>query len=87
MSERTAGSVFRNPMDCAMTAGELIDKAGLKGYSIGGAIVSDMHANFFINVHNSTSRDMVLLIKFVQEQVKMKFGIELQEEVCVVPYG
>ncbi|CAN6451615.1 unnamed protein product [Victoria cruziana] len=87
LSERTAGSVFRNPMDCAMTAGELIDKAGLKGYSIGGAIVSDMHANFFINVHNSTSRDMVLLIKFVQEQVKMKFGIELQEEVCVVPYG
>ncbi|XP_031499840.1 uncharacterized protein LOC116264057 isoform X2 [Nymphaea colorata] len=87
LSERSAGSVFRNPMGSAMTAGELIDKAGLKGYSIGGAKVSDMHANFFINLENSTSRDMVLLIKFVQEQVKLKFGIELEEEVCMVPYG
>ncbi|KAK6266550.1 hypothetical protein QUC31_017387 [Theobroma cacao] len=81
LGERSAGSVFRNPSSLGVSAAELIDKTGLKGFSIGGAMVSHIHANFFVNIGGSTSQDMLNLIAFVKDKVDKKFGIELEEEV------
>ncbi|KAK1575142.1 hypothetical protein Q3G72_003020 [Acer saccharum] len=77
LGERTAGSVFRNPLKVGVAAAELIEKAGLKGFRIGGAVVSNVHANFFINIGNSTSRDMHDLIALVKDKVDQKFGVQL----------
>lgn len=74
----SAGSVFRNPD--TIPSGKLIEDAGLKGYTIGGAKVSDKHANFIINYNNATSEDIKQLIDFVKEKVKEKYNIELKQE-------
>ncbi|KAL7221551.1 hypothetical protein ACSBR1_023496 [Camellia fascicularis] len=79
--ERSAGSVFRNPSNSGVSAAELIERAGLKGHRVGGAMVSNIHANFFINSGGSTSEDMLELINLVKEMVYQKFGIQLKEEV------
>ncbi|XP_020087964.1 uncharacterized protein LOC109709973 [Ananas comosus] len=84
--ERTAGSVFRNPLNLGISAGELIELAGLKGFEIGGAKVSPLHANFFINFNSSTSSDMLLLINHVKEEVHRVFQVQLKEEMRYVPY-
>ncbi|KAK9091313.1 hypothetical protein Sjap_024490 [Stephania japonica] len=87
VGERSAGSVFRNPSGVGFSAGELIEKAGMKGFRVGGAKVSDKHANFFINSGSSTSRDMLELIHIVKEKVNQKFGIQLVEEIRYIsPY-
>lgn len=86
VGERSAGSVFRNPSGIGKSAGELIELAGLKGFQLGGAKVSDIHANFFINFNGSTSSEMMALINFVKERVYQVFQIELREEVKYVPY-
>lgn len=54
---------------------------------LGGAKVSEVHANFLINVEKSTSTDMRSLIKFVKDQVREKIGVELHEEILYVPYN
>lgn len=82
IGERTAGSVFRNPAEVA--AAKLIEEAGMKGFRVGGAMVSNIHANFFINTGSSTSQDMLNLIAVVKEKVDQKFGIELKEEVLYI---
>ncbi|GMI68994.1 hypothetical protein HRI_000568700 [Hibiscus trionum] len=88
VGERTAGSVFRNPTDLGISAGELIEKAGLKGCCVGGAMVSNIHANFFVNNGDCTSQDMLGLIALVKEKVHRKFGVELEQEVLYFnPYG
>ncbi|MCI8347427.1 MAG: UDP-N-acetylmuramate dehydrogenase [Bacilli bacterium] len=74
----SAGSVFRNPE--GMYAGEIIENLGLKGFKIGGAMVSDQHANFIINVGNATSKDIMELICYVKNQVKEKYDILLKVE-------
>lgn len=74
----SAGSVFRNPEN--MFAGKLIEDLGYKGYSIGGAKVSDKHANFIINYNNATSQDIKDLIDFVREKVKKEYNVELKVE-------
>lgn len=81
VGERSAGSVFRNPPGLEVSAGELIERAGLKGFRLGGAMVSNIHANFFINFNGSTSKDMLDLIALVKDKVDHKFGVQLQEEV------
>jgi len=87
IGERSAGSVFQNPCHLGVAAAELIEKAGLKGYRVGGAMVSNIHANFFINSGGSTSQEMLDLIATVKEKVDHKFGIQLKEEVLYVyPY-
>lgn len=78
----SSGSVFRNPPGAA--AGYLIEQAGLKGCRIGGATVSEIHANFIINDAGATTEDVKLLVKTVKERVKERFGVELQEEVRIV---
>ncbi|MBQ6477352.1 MAG: UDP-N-acetylmuramate dehydrogenase [Bacilli bacterium] len=74
----SCGSVFRNPE--GDFAGRLIEEAGLKGYSIGGAKVSEKHANFIINYNNATSEDIHDLILYVHDQVKEKYGVDLRIE-------
>lgn len=74
----SAGSVFRNPTD--MFAGELIEKAGLKGMKQGGAMISDKHANFIINVGNATGEDVRNLILYTQEKIKEKYNVDLKLE-------
>ncbi len=78
----SCGSVFRNPE--GSYAAQLIENCGLKGKAIGGAIVSQKHANFIINENNASATDIESLINFVQETVKRQQGITLQPEVRIV---
>ena len=77
-----AGSIFKRSDDCIPA--KLIDDAGLKGYSIGGAQISEKHAGFIVNKGNATSIDIIKLIKYTKEIIKEKYGIELQQEVIVL---
>lgn len=71
--------------DSAISAGFLIDEAGLKGKKIGGAQISRKHTNFFINSGDATAEDIVMLIAIAKEYVHRKFGILLEEEIQYVP--
>lgn len=74
----SAGSVFRNPE--GDFAGRLIEECGLKGYTIGGAKVSEKHANFIINANNASASDVKNLINYVQEKVKQEKNVDLKIE-------
>ena len=78
----TMGSMFKNPP--GDYAGRLIEAAGLKGYQIGRAQISELHGNFFQNLGGATAADMVALIKVAQETVEAKFGVKLELEVEVI---
>ena len=80
-----AGSVFRNPP--GDYSARLIERAGLKDCTIGGASVSTLHANFIINNGNATARDIEQLIAHVQAEVERKHGIRLEPEVRVIGEG
>jgi UDP-N-acetylmuramate dehydrogenase len=75
----SCGSVFRNPGD--RSAGRLIEECGLKGYRVGGAIVSTQHANFVVNDGGATAADVVAVIRHVHDEVAARFGVELTPEV------
>jgi UDP-N-acetylmuramate dehydrogenase len=77
-----SGSIFKNPTE--MPAGMLIEKAGFKGVRIGGARVSEIHANFIINDGTATTRDIQDLIMLIKKEVKGRFGIALAEEVKII---
>ena len=77
-----AGSVFKNHKD--YSAGELIDKAGLKGYEVDGVKVSSKHANFFIASKGSKSSSLHKLVKHVKDVVDNKFGVSLEKEIIFV---
>jgi UDP-N-acetylmuramate dehydrogenase len=66
------------------SAGYLIDKAGLKGLRVGGAVVSDVHANFIVNDGTATSADVNQLVGEIKQKIKEKFGVDLVEEVFKV---
>lgn len=70
--------------DQTRSAGFLLDKAGLKGYKIGAAMISDKHANFIINTGNATAQDVIKLIKKTKQVIKDKFAINLEMEVFIV---
>ena len=85
------GSVFKNPggpswkkSEGPRTAGQLIEAAGLKGTRAGGAEVSPMHANYFVNTGNATARDVKDLIALARRRVGERFGAELETEVKIV---
>jgi len=78
----SCGSVFRNPP--GDHAARLIEAAGLKGARIGGAEVSEKHANFIINVDNASAADVEQLIRYVQQTVAAQHGVELVHEVRIV---
>lgn len=81
-SQPSCGSVFRNPIDDH--AARLIEVSGLKGTCIGGACVSEKHANFIINTGTATATDIENLINKVAETVKQQHGIELQREAHII---
>jgi UDP-N-acetylmuramate dehydrogenase len=89
-SEPCCGSVFRNPPPEGVpaggprTAGQLIEAAGLKGYRVGGAEVSRMHANYIVNTGGATASDVLAVIEAVRSRVLSEFGVELELEVKVV---
>ena len=78
----SAGSTFRNP--AGDYAARLIEVSGLKGYIIGGAQVSEKHANFIVNIGGANALDIELLIKHMRETVLQKQGVALQQEVKVI---
>ncbi len=84
LDERSAGCIFINPP--GDHAGRLIEKAGLKGRRIGGAEVSDLHANFIVNKDNASARDVIKLIEIIRESVRKEFGIELETEIITPGY-
>lgn len=79
LNTRNCGCIFKNPK--GSSAGALIDRAGLKGLRIGGARVSEKHANFIIAEEECKSRDVTRLIDAVQQRVREKFDIDLEPEV------
>jgi len=81
LNTRNSGCIFKNPR--GVSAGALIDRAGLKGLQIGGAVVSEKHANFIIAEKGCTSRDVKRLIEAVKQRVKEKFDTELELEIEV----
>lgn len=82
LSYPSAGSVFKRPE--GHFAGKLIEDCGLKGYSIGGAEISKLHAGFIINYDNATAEDVKNLIKYTQERVFEKFGVKLEPEIKII---
>ncbi len=81
-SVASAGSFFKNPPGAA-AAGALIEQAGLKGTEVGGARVSEKHANFIINTGNATAEDILALMRIVQERVFTVSGVHLEPEVHI----
>lgn len=77
----SAGCIFKNPP--GYSAGKIIDLCGLKGRHIGGASISQRHANFILNLKNAKSRDVLRLITLIKEQVKKKFKIDLEPEIKI----
>lgn len=77
---KTLGSTFKRVN--GVSAGYYIDRVGLKGASVGGAAVSDVHAGFIINRGGATYRDVIDLIALVKTRVQLEFGITLEEEIC-----
>lgn len=78
----SAGSTFKRPE--GYFAGKLIEDCGLKGYRIGGAMVSEKHAGFVINYDNATTEDILNLITYIQKTVKEKTGVTLETEVKIL---
>ncbi|MBR5130615.1 MAG: UDP-N-acetylmuramate dehydrogenase [Alphaproteobacteria bacterium] len=76
---KTAGSTFKNPQ--GLQAWSLIDKAGFRGYRRGGAVVSDKHTNFLINLGGATAKDIESLGEEIREKVWNDFGVELEWEI------
>jgi UDP-N-acetylmuramate dehydrogenase len=81
LNQKSAGCIFKNPP--GGSAGRMIDELRLKGHRSGDAMVSDRHANFFLNVGSASCSDMLKLIDDVRERVRDAYGIELENEVIV----
>ncbi|SJM93774.1 UDP-N-acetylenolpyruvoylglucosamine reductase [Crenothrix polyspora] len=81
-NQPSCGSVFKNPD--GDYAARLIELAGLKGFSIGGACVSEKHANFIVNTGDAKASDIEALINYVQRKIEDLHGVILQTEVCMV---
>ena len=78
----SAGSTFKRPE--GYFAGKLIDDAGLRGYSIGGAKVSDKHCGFIVNAGKASADEVYSLIAYVRLKVKEKFDVQLEPEIRVL---
>ena len=79
----SAGSAFKRPE--GHFAGALIEQAGLKGYTVGGAQVSEKHAGFVVNVGGATSHDVYDLMMHVRNTVYRQSGVQLEPEVIILP--
>lgn len=79
LNTTNSGCIFKNPR--GESAGAIIDRAQLKALQVGGAVVSEKHANFIIAQKGCTSKDVMQLIELVRERVKKQFDIELELEI------
>lgn len=79
LGHQSAGCIFKNPR--GMSAGMLIDQAGLKGSRVGGAEVSDLHANFIVADPTATTQDVLRLIDLIRSRVAERLGVELETEI------
>lgn len=84
LDKASAGSTFKRPE--GYFAGKLIQDSGLKGYKIGGAQISEKHSNFVINNGNASSKEILQLIKHIQDTVFDKFQVNLETEVRIIGY-
>jgi UDP-N-acetylmuramate dehydrogenase len=82
-----AGCIFKNPTYSRMSSGRLIELCGLKGKRIGNASISVRHANFIINQKNASARDVLRLMRIIQNSVKNKFKIYLEPEIKIIGRG
>ena len=80
LADKSAGCVFKNPPG-HLTTGQMIEKAGLKGTKIGGAMVSTKHSNFIVNTNNATAADVLKLIELIKEKIDKQFEVELELEI------
>lgn len=85
LKEKSIGCIFRNPP--GQSAGALIDRCGLKGTAIGGAKISEIHANFMVNHAGASSDDVKRLIRLVQEKVLEQTGVCLEPEIRMIDYA
>lgn len=84
ISQPCCGSVFKNPKD--NHAGRLIEQSGLKGYRVGGAAVSEKHANFIVNEGAATAADVLHIIQHIQQTVHRQYNIWLEPEVKLIGF-
>ena len=89
LASQSAGCVFQNPdpsrdrvpAGIPASAGALVDRAGLKGHRIGGAVISDLHANFVVNAGGATAADIAALLALARDTVRARFGVVLRDEI------
>ncbi|MEK7286493.1 MAG: UDP-N-acetylmuramate dehydrogenase [Nitrospirota bacterium] len=89
LSYPNAGSIFKNPTprfpeETPTSAGALIEAVGLKGYTVGGAQISERHGNFMINLGEATSSDLLALIRLAKERVLLEKGVKLETEIKLI---
>jgi UDP-N-acetylmuramate dehydrogenase len=84
LDKKTLGCVFKNPPDDARKSWELIDMAGLRGYKVGDAVVSEKHANFIVNNGTASSQDVITLMNDIKKKVFAQFAVELEAEIEVL---
>lgn len=83
----SGGSTFKNSKSSELTSGQLLERAGMKGLRVGGAVVSERHANFFINVDQAKAVDILKLMSIGKQRVLEQFGVTLEPEIKFVPSG
>ena len=76
------GSIFKNPEN--YKAWELIEKVNLRGYKKNGAMISDKHCNFIVNVSKASGDDVLFLINLVEEKIKKQIGVTIEREIMVI---
>ncbi|MDR3640617.1 MAG: UDP-N-acetylmuramate dehydrogenase [Humidesulfovibrio sp.] len=86
VTARSAGCVFKNPagLPAGMSAGKLLDDAGMRGKRLGGMAFSELHANFLVNLGGGTAAQALELMDFGRNAVRARFGVELETEVVVL---
>ncbi len=82
-NQPSAGCTFKNPAP-TLPAGKLIEELGLKGTRVGDAMVSEVHANFFVNLGNASARDVLQLLELVRQRAREARGVELEAEVEII---
>ncbi len=81
---KSAGCVFKNPDKCKISSAELIEAAGLKGASVGGAKVSGKHANYIVNYNKATAKDVKFLMEKIKKVIKKKYNINMRKEIVFI---
>ncbi len=81
LKEKSAGCIFKNPP--GLSTGKMIDELGMKGTRVGGAVISERHANFIVNRHNATAADIFRLMDVIQQRIRSAYGVQLEPEVIV----